>query len=338
MIARASSTTKRTMSGYYSHPEEDIFAGSSAGGPPFLVEDVDGSFDSGNLYDTSFSTPDDGGASFISTSTDALGLGFIPTYEGSFPLDHQMSGFPASQSPYSHLPTAPPDTYAHAHPTAMSNFSLGFPATELPSQAVPFGLEPGVPSHNVEPYLSPHFDATLSPNLSTGNVTPASPPSSTRSGSPNSTTGLDEYGIPQGDGTWRCAYSGCRSPVSFARPCDLRKHFHRHARRWFCRYDGCDRSETGALATAKAERERGLGLGRGSGTEPNSAVATGVGYGTRKDRDRHERTHDPCIACPAPGCSRTFARADNMRDHFRRIHGQKDKTSRRRGGQGLPGA
>ncbi|KAL1992526.1 hypothetical protein VTN49DRAFT_4558 [Thermomyces lanuginosus] len=119
--------------------------------------------------------------------------------------------------------------------------------------------------------------------------------SSPRSESPeinnnnNDPSSLAGFGIRNADGTWRCAHPSCTSKTRFTRACDLRKHFNRHNKYLFCRYDGC----------------------------PQSVEA---GFSSKKDRARHEAKHNPQIACEWAGCNRVFSRVDNMKDHVRRIH------------------
>ncbi|KAF2751672.1 C2H2 type zinc finger domain-containing protein [Sporormia fimetaria CBS 119925] len=114
-----------------------------------------------------------------------------------------------------------------------------------------------------------------------------SPPSS-RSSSPSSSD-LGEYGIVDMDGSWRCAYPGCTSKAVFTRGCDLRKHFKRHTKSFFCQHPGCPQS-------------------------------TGGGFSSKKDLARHEARHNPEVHCDWEGCDRLFSRVDNMRDHVKRIH------------------
>ena len=110
-----------------------------------------------------------------------------------------------------------------------------------------------------------------------------------RSHSPRATD-LDNYGFLNSDQqTWRCAYPGCSSKARFSRACDLRKHFNRHSKNFFCRHDGCPQATEG-------------------------------GFSSKKDRARHEAKHNPGVACEWEGCERIFSRVDNMKDHVRRIH------------------
>lgn len=108
-----------------------------------------------------------------------------------------------------------------------------------------------------------------------------------RSPSPNPSE-LYHFGYPSADGKgWRCAHPECTSQTIFTRGCDLRKHFRRHTKSLFCRHASCRDSK---------------------------------GFSSKKDRDRHEASHRPEIACDWEGCDKIFSRVDNMKDHLRRIH------------------
>jgi hypothetical protein len=329
--AASRATSPAAMSGYYSHHGDEMFSGDASGLPVFL-EDVD-AFAGSGYEQTPYTTQDTGAWSVPAPSTDAFGISFTPSYETGFPMDPQVA-YTAQTAAY-HDP------------------SIGGSAYPMHYEAPPFDRVPSE-TEFLGPYgtanFSPHHSpASLSPNLSHmssfSNITPTrtpnpntlrssfsatSPPLSTRSTSPNSISGLDEYGVPQPNGTWKCAFPGCKSTVTFARPCDLRKHYHRHEKRWYCRWEGCERSEAGAANAASLASSR-----RGSVAGPFTSVSPpvgdfvqGVGYGTRKDRDRHERTHNPGIECPAEGCERRFARTDNMRDHYRRIHASAEEKGK----------
>jgi hypothetical protein len=137
-----------------------------------------------------------------------------------------------------------------------------------------------------------------------------------KSRSPSPHRDLSSYGtLSPTTNTWRCAYPGCSSKALFARPCDLRKHFHRHSKAFFCRYDGCPQSE--ALATMAEPQPF---------TAPSSnggkSIGPSAGFSSQKDRARHEAKHNPGIVCEWDGCDRKFSRRDNMLDHLRRIHGK----------------
>lgn len=89
------------------------------------------------------------------------------------------------------------------------------------------------------------------------------------------------YGFRGPDNSWSCAWPGCTSHARFTRACDLRKHFKRHSKTLFCRYDGCPQS-----------RE--------------------AGFSSKKDRARHETKHNPKITCEWENCGRLFGRVDSM--------------------------
>lgn len=131
--------------------------------------------------------------------------------------------------------------------------------------------------------------------------------SDSRSTSPNPAD-LHNFGFPLPDGrSWRCAYPNCTSQARFTRGCDLRKHYRRHTKPFFCRHEECPQSSEG-------------------------------GFSSRKDRDRHESKvppfpcvalsvsltscikHKPGVPCTHDECERIFSRVDNMKDHVRRIH------------------
>ncbi|KAL2356076.1 hypothetical protein BJ546DRAFT_589476 [Cryomyces antarcticus] len=128
--------------------------------------------------------------------------------------------------------------------------------------------------------------ATLSRNESRSSSSEYS-----RSVSP-SPANLSGWGFTNEEGTWSCAFPGCASRAKFNRGCDLRKHYKRHMKSFFCRHEGCPQS-------------------------------TGGGFSSKKDRTRHEAKHNPGIVCEWEDCDRLFSRMDNMRDHVRRIHRRK---------------
>ncbi|MCJ1409611.1 hypothetical protein MMC19_003692 [Ptychographa xylographoides] len=157
-----------------------------------------------------------------------------------------------------------------------------------------------------------HFPATTTPrrppasssalllpaSASSSSSSSSNPPPPRRTSSSSSSTtssathpaSLDNYGFLNSDHrSWRCAFAGCTSKAIFLRPCDLRKHFNRHNKDYRCRHDGCPQARAG-------------------------------GFSSKKDRARHEAKHNPGIECEWDGCERIFSRADNMKDHIRRIH------------------
>jgi DNA-directed RNA polymerase subunit RPC12/RpoP len=111
----------------------------------------------------------------------------------------------------------------------------------------------------------------------------------------------------QVSGAWRCPYPGCSSRVLFTRACDLKKHFGRHLKQYYCRIEGCPRSQSAATS---------------------SDGNLGAAFSTKKDRLRHETKHDPNIKCEH--CGKLFSREDNMWDHIRRLHGQSSLGKRKR--------
>ncbi|PKX89696.1 putative C2H2 transcription factor [Aspergillus novofumigatus IBT 16806] len=136
-----------------------------------------------------------------------------------------------------------------------------------------------------EQWTSQNNPTTLNPNPQTYLY----PDPSTNSNLDLDTKDLTNYGIPNPDGSWRCAYPGCTSAATFHRGCDLRKHFNRHRKHLFCRHEGCPQAVAG-------------------------------GFSSKKDRARHEAKHNPGVVCEWPDCGRVFSRVDNMKDHVRRIH------------------
>lgn len=197
---------------------------------------------------------------------------------------------------------------------------LAFPSTELSSSVYPTLNErpsaaadqwfpmpafasPPSPRGNAMPIPIPTQDSSfLSPSATAMSIGSSSAISSTASPAPTlsdfeskassppfNPADLTRYGIPAGDGVWRCAHPGCTSQALFRRGCDLRKHFNRHRKHLFCRHEGCPQSKQG-------------------------------GFSSKKDRARHEAKHNPGIVCEWDGCGRVFSRVDNMKDHVRRIH------------------
>ncbi|KAF1361718.1 hypothetical protein EJ07DRAFT_153935 [Lizonia empirigonia] len=115
--------------------------------------------------------------------------------------------------------------------------------------------------------------------------------------SPINATSSAEPGAQAPIRTLSCPFTGCPSRVLFTRACDVNKHYRQHFKRFFCRIEGCHMSEKPA------------GMGRSHGA---------AGFATKKDRLRHENSHDPSIICGI--CGKAFSRADNLQDHKKRIH------------------
>jgi len=102
----------------------------------------------------------------------------------------------------------------------------------------------------------------------------AEPPPRTTSGFPGvgypDLIDLSNYRILNSDGTWYCAYAGCKSQKAFTRDCDFRKHFKYHIKYLACREPGCPQAVKGSFATAR-------------------------------DRVRHESKHKPNVHCRGEG-------------------------------------
>lgn len=96
-----------------------------------------------------------------------------------------------------------------------------------------------------------------------------------------SATEMSKWARRNSSGTWSCAYPGCTSQSRFKRGCDVRKHYKRHTKSFYCRHQGCPQAVEG-------------------------------GFSSKKDRARHEGKHNPVIVCEWEGCRRLFSRQDNM--------------------------
>ncbi|KAI9036004.1 putative C2H2 transcription factor [Aspergillus affinis] len=200
------------------------------------------------------------------------------------PHHHQPSYYvtsaPSSSTSSPHLPTS--------HPTSL----FPPPGTPCPSSSSRLSPLSSGGDHHHYHYITAGAGAggrggsSSIASMTDDDTQDTNTPTSQPSPSPRD---LTEYGIPNPDGSWRCAYPGCTSQTTFRRGCDLRKHFNRHRKHLFCRYPECAQSTTG-------------------------------GFSSKKDRDRHEAKHNPGISCEWPNCRRMFSRVDNMKDHVRRVH------------------
>lgn len=113
--------------------------------------------------------------------------------------------------------------------------------------------------------------------------------STAKSSSPNYDTSSAAAASAAAETGLCCPYPSCSSQAVFTRPCDLRKHYRLHFRKYACRVANCTLTDG----------------------EPRM-------FALRKDRDRHERAHLPSIPCLY--CGRLFSRLDNLRDHCRKMH------------------
>ncbi|PLB45150.1 hypothetical protein P170DRAFT_273803 [Aspergillus steynii IBT 23096] len=207
--------------------------------------------------------------------------GVLPTSGGAaayFSLAEQW--YPPLQAQSHHQPPF----YITSAP-ASSTSSPPLP-TSHPASLFPHGTPCPASSSQLSPLPREHHTAASVASMTDddGHDTPTSQPSS---------RDLSEYGIPNADGSWRCAYPGCTSQTTFRRGCDLRKHYNRHRKHLFCRYPECAQSTSG-------------------------------GFSSKKDRDRHEAKHNPGVPCEWPNCRRMFSRVDNMKDHVRRVHRRRE--------------
>ena len=97
----------------------------------------------------------------------------------------------------------------------------------------------------------------------------------------------------------RCPHPTCSVKTLFTRQCDLRKHYQLHTRKYFCRVP------TGDEESASFQQ---------------SSQACSTGFAMAKDRDRHERAHNPSLPCHF--CGKLFSRFDNMREHIKKQHAE----------------
>ena len=223
-------------------------------------------------------------------------LDFDPQEINSWNLESQTSeGF---YQPTTNYPTIDPLSHPAVDISASTYPAFGEPDfTSVVEQW--FSMPPVDSSPIPETIITPSSAPTASfdsPPIITNSPAPSAPSDfETYSSRPHSSpprsnpADLSRYGIPTVDGAWRCAHPGCTSQAVFRRGCDLRKHFNRHRKHFFCRYDGCSQSHQG-------------------------------GFSSKKDRARHEAKHNPGVVCEWDGCGRVFSRVDNMKDHVRRIH------------------
>lgn len=212
--------------------------------------------------------------------------GVLPTSAGAaayFPLTEQWYTPPLQAQPHHQ----PPFYITSAPGSSTSSPHL---PTSHPASLYPHGTPCPASSSRLSPLPQDHYTTAASTASMTDDDGHDTPTSQTSQPSPRD---LTEYGIPNADGSWRCAYPGCTSQTTFRRGCDLRKHFNRHRKHLFCRYPGCAQSSSG-------------------------------GFSSKKDRDRHEAKHNPDVPCEWPNCGRMFSRVDNMKDHVRRVHRRRE--------------
>ena len=180
-----------------------------------------------------------------------------------------------------------PQPLANTYPTMTSSPEFSdYTSASTAGSVLPLTYPPS--SSSMLPTPSSHqLPSSLSVPSTVGSGAGSSSRGPSRSPSPHAAD-LYNYGTLNTDHrTWRCAYPGCNSKAIFVRPCDLRKHFHRHNKQFFCRHEGCPQATEG-------------------------------GFSSKKDRARHESKHNPGVPCEWEGCERIFSRVDNMRNHMQR--------------------
>lgn len=219
--------------------------------------------------------------SYYATEMHAVHNNYIPASshwqsEGSLAADSQMMhyNFTPQEVPMLDIPCSEQENQAHIPITP-----------QLWYRNDTGGLDNSRRRSSLQPPLStPHGQTrSRSPSLISLEVSsPADTPQGgmiSRTASPGAPE-LEQYGRATGDDSWTCSYPGCNSSTSFRRACDLRKHYRRHFKRFHCSYFGCAHSERG--------------------------------FSSKKDRDRHEASHNPSVPCSHPRCNRIFSRRDNM--------------------------
>jgi hypothetical protein len=188
---------------------------------------------------------------------------------------------PLQQQPWT-TPTVPSNAPYQSTPTTTAQFPQYTepPTTTYSSPEMSFAG----PSRTSTGYLSPGEGTRISRATSFASNASSNasyePSDASRSASPSAAE-MMKWGRRLENGSWRCAYPGCTSRSTFSRGCDLRKHYKRHTKSLFCRYQDCPQAHEG-------------------------------GFSSKKDRARHEAKHDPQISCEWEGCNRLFSRMDNM--------------------------
>jgi hypothetical protein len=250
-----------TMTGHYYHEHNMVLSSEEFDGlfPPVTCQPTT----SAPMYTPSSSSYPEIG------QTPAYAQSIAP-YPPQIPNSNYLSPFPGPYQPWTSQPNGSTTYASSLYPP---------PVTVAPNQT----LNPASP-------LMSHYERSRSGSASSQSSYPpiaaednrpfgavSYPARPISPGSPD----LRAYGYPNADGSWSCAYEGCTSRAIFTRGCDLRKHYKRHTKSFFCRHEGCPQ-------------------------------ATGGGFSSKKDLARHEAKHNPGVICEFPGCDRVFSRVDNM--------------------------
>ncbi|CAG8010026.1 unnamed protein product [Penicillium salamii] len=237
---------------------------------------------------TSFMQAYDASVTFPATLNTSNVSGYDPQQIGKWCIDSTPTGeFYQSHSYPNMGPMVPTEPYFAFDVNANEQWLPTAPTSAPLPDPIPESLFSAPrSSQNTNPYTSTATTVSISSSPPRSFSDPDSPPPPS---SASNASDLRNYGIPTGDGLWRCAHPGCSSQLLFKRGCDLRKHFNRHRKYLFCRYEKCPQS-------------------------------TQNGFSSKKDRARHEAKHNPGVLCEWEGCGKVFSRVDNMKDHVRRIH------------------
>ena len=236
------------------------------------------------------------------------------------PLVEQMKAGPDNweSSPASLLSQYPSPISLTASHNHAADLSLIEPTSSITEPAL--SSEPPISTSNpcahsngpviTEQVQAPH-QVSDSTSCESANEDSPSPIASSSFLSSTAEEPLSPYGAPvpeiqtSSSTMWRCTFTGCASRVIYTRACDLKKHYQRHFKSFYCRVQGCSRSASYLSTNAAGQQIR----------------ASGSGFSSKKDRIRHEMKHNPEIRCEE--CKKCFSRVDNMKDHVRRIHQRK---------------
>lgn len=290
----ASSSCRRTMSGYYYADQTSQSEDEFDFDPSFHQGPQPSPFQQYSPFAGQALNPPATQAQVFSNPPQFYQQPQVHQQQPQFTQAHQYPGYQqphqsslpqqyGSQFDFQATPLSPFVT-----PTVPSNYHYDtqsmtpFPQYTDPS-AYDARLSTAGPSTAPAGYLSP--DEASRPRMSraasyASNRSYSHSDVSVRSTSPNLSE-MQRWGFQNSDGTWSCRYPGCASKSRFNRGCDLRKHYKRHTKSLFCRVDGCPQATTG-------------------------------GFSSKKDRARHEAKHNPGITCEWEGCDRLFSRMDNM--------------------------
>ncbi|KAL9110246.1 MAG: hypothetical protein Q9227_005153 [Pyrenula ochraceoflavens] len=250
-----------------------------------------------------------------------------------------------SSYPSAYDTTTYPTSYQISHPHRPSNSSIKSPPSHTLAQDITT-TTPSSPSQSSSSPTTSSRAASNSPRQSPPNThhshhshhpATSTPSASTHRTNSSSSSSLSPYGLPvpgAPPNSWRCAFPHCTSRTIFTRGCDLRKHYHRHEKRFYCRHAGCPSSQPDPHPHPHPHPLPGHHHHHHHSDQSAAAAAAagltgGKGFSSKKDRARHEAKHNPQVRCTwvwrnARGeeerCGKVFSRVDNMQDHVKRIH------------------